>query len=381
MSGTTLPPNCTGNELSASTCNARTGVSDTKISVYCGSCDDLTCVAGNDDDCDDFQTFASTVTWCSEPGVTYYISVGKFSAGTGDGDITLDVSDTGVACSPRDSCLSSCSTEDFDGGGLINGQSYSGGAGYTVSSTGANAGAAIFDSDPGGANAMAPDYDLLVGTGNILILQDDSAANQTIPGVFDDPGDDHNGGTLIFDFDGPVELASVDLIDIDAAPGIQDASVTLIDSGGNVRFYDVPTGWTALRLLWLEVEVDGEPLPALPARPGEPWDVAGPPPGDEARSFAGVPAGSRLYRAVFLGLDGEPTTAIWDARSLAFDNRLGPGESRRETFVVELAPGRARQVRARLRYLPRNDAWSQSRGLPPAPSILVSERSLELPGS
>src|SRR6185503_4701607 len=39
----------TGNELLATTCNAGTQVSDTKISVYCSDCGALVCVGGNDD--------------------------------------------------------------------------------------------------------------------------------------------------------------------------------------------------------------------------------------------------------------------------------------------------------------------------------------------
>ena len=97
----------TGGTITATTCNAGTQVSDTKISVWCGSdCGDLTCVDGNDDECPAGGfTFASTVSWCSQPGATYWLSVGNFSSFTTPGVIELNVSDDGVACSADVQCL------------------------------------------------------------------------------------------------------------------------------------------------------------------------------------------------------------------------------------------------------------------------------------
>jgi len=103
-------------------------------------------------------------------------------------------------------------------------------------------GAAIFDSAPGGPNAGGPDLDLLVDMGNILILQESGL--QTVPDFYDDPDDAQLGGTLIFDFIDPVELRSVDLIDICPGPPVQDATLTLIDEGFLTRTYFVPGGWT-----------------------------------------------------------------------------------------------------------------------------------------
>jgi hypothetical protein len=96
----------TGNTMTATTCNGGTVVSDTKISVFCGDCLSLTCVTGNDDSCaGGGPIFASTVTWCSQLGATYFITVGNFSAGTTPGTIQLDVSDSGVSCVPLVQCL------------------------------------------------------------------------------------------------------------------------------------------------------------------------------------------------------------------------------------------------------------------------------------
>jgi len=102
-------------------------------------------------------------------------------------------------------------------------------------------GATIFDSDPLGPNAGGADKDLLVGLGNILIVQNDSYATQTIPGFYDTPNDEADGGTLAFDFRFAVELLSLDLIDID---GNGPADVILEDGRGNVRAYNVGASWT-----------------------------------------------------------------------------------------------------------------------------------------
>ena len=64
---------------------------------------------------------------------------------------------------------------DDSGAVLVNGQDIMSpdefGLLASVSSSGGNAGAAIFDSDPMGPNSGVQDQDLLVGLGNILILQ------------------------------------------------------------------------------------------------------------------------------------------------------------------------------------------------------------------
>ncbi len=114
----------TGNTMTATTCNAGTIVSDTKISVFCGDCGSLTCVDGNDDDCaSGGPIFASTVSWCSQIGATYFITVGNFSASTTSGVIKLDVFESGgpcvadVQCLPTGSCClpnGSCVTTTSD---------------------------------------------------------------------------------------------------------------------------------------------------------------------------------------------------------------------------------------------------------------------------
>ena len=102
-------------------------------------------------------------------------------------------------------------------------------------------GASIFDSDPFGPNASGADRDLLVDLGNILILQNDVFATQTLPGFYDIANDEERGGTLIFDFLDPVEMLSIDLIDVDNHGAV---TLTLLDADGNIRTYEVPSFWT-----------------------------------------------------------------------------------------------------------------------------------------
>ena len=63
----------TGDELVVDTCGPET-VFDTKLSVFSGACEELVCVAGNDDGggCPDYQ---SHLSFRSEPGVEYFIVV------------------------------------------------------------------------------------------------------------------------------------------------------------------------------------------------------------------------------------------------------------------------------------------------------------------
>ncbi len=141
-------------------------------------------------------------------------------------------------------------TIDFstdDGGNvLVDGQDISSppefGNIINISSSGPNLGAAIFDSDPLGPNMGGPDPDLLVDLGNILILQSNDNPTQTVPGIFDTPNDDLNGGVITFDFKLDLELLSIDLVDING--NNQSALLTLTDANNLTRVYDVPSLWT-----------------------------------------------------------------------------------------------------------------------------------------
>ncbi len=98
----------TGNTMTATTCNPYTDF-DTKLRVFCHTCEDPYCVGGNDDtsgappECDlNGLNRKSTVVWCSEVGTEYLIQVFGFSSYTGN--FQLDVFDDGTPCQDPPLC-------------------------------------------------------------------------------------------------------------------------------------------------------------------------------------------------------------------------------------------------------------------------------------
>jgi len=116
----------------------------------------------------------------------------------------------------------------------------------TIHSSGANAGLGIFDSTAGGPNDPSQDRDLLVDTGNILILQTENFPPDGND-IFPRPNDDDDGGTISFAFTCPVKATSLRLIDIDAGDGA--ATLILTDASARQRVYTVPSNWTGDLLL------------------------------------------------------------------------------------------------------------------------------------
>ncbi len=106
-----------GKELTATTCNPGGDFNDTKLQVWCSGCAALMCVAGDDDDPDcGISTVRSTVVWCSEPGVTYYIAIGGYSSYMGLMELSVMAGDecteypnctppTGACCDDDYNCL------------------------------------------------------------------------------------------------------------------------------------------------------------------------------------------------------------------------------------------------------------------------------------
>jgi hypothetical protein len=92
-----------GNTFTASLCDSWSEY-DSKLSVYCGDCDDLICIDGNDDFCN----VLSEVTWCSQFGATYYILVHGYGGASGDFTLTLtdhyEVCTYDVGCMPEGAC-------------------------------------------------------------------------------------------------------------------------------------------------------------------------------------------------------------------------------------------------------------------------------------
>jgi len=93
----------TGNRITASTCGPLFDY-DTKISVFCRSCDEPICIDGNDDGCTNGASiFLSTVTWCSQYGAEYLILVHGYESEVGDFELFLSENDQ--ACEPEVRCI------------------------------------------------------------------------------------------------------------------------------------------------------------------------------------------------------------------------------------------------------------------------------------
>ncbi|MCG6917141.1 MAG: hypothetical protein LJE89_06295 [Deltaproteobacteria bacterium] len=94
----------TGTKITASTCGSPTNY-DTKISVFCGSCEELICIDGNDDGCPNKDNaLQSTVSWCSQEGAEYLILVHGFESAVGDFELSLSADD-GKHCEPELKCI------------------------------------------------------------------------------------------------------------------------------------------------------------------------------------------------------------------------------------------------------------------------------------
>ncbi|MCA9244475.1 MAG: hypothetical protein KDA32_11000 [Phycisphaerales bacterium] len=99
----------TGTTITATTCFTQTNY-DTTLQVYCGDCNELRCVAQNDDptgtppECQlAGATRKARVSWCSELGARYLIRVDGFLGEMGT--FRLQFSQNGVACAPTSVCL------------------------------------------------------------------------------------------------------------------------------------------------------------------------------------------------------------------------------------------------------------------------------------
>src|SRR5436190_10711284 len=116
--------------------------------------------------------------------------------------------------------------------------------------TDGNLGPAIFDSNPlHTPPASTLDPDLLVGLGNVLILQRDEGPNTSLDpnyGLrFNNPNDEATPddiGSIVIDFLVPnVHPITIDLVDIDNKVTL---NVILTDQAGRNRTYAVPSNWT-----------------------------------------------------------------------------------------------------------------------------------------
>ncbi|QDV08961.1 FG-GAP repeat protein [Planctomycetes bacterium Poly30] len=162
-------------------------------------------------------------------------------------------------------------------------------------------GPAAFDSSISGPNDGGADPDLLVGRGNLLILQED--ATQSTPGIYDFPDDASQGGTLQIQILQPAEPLSLVLVDICPAPTPQDAVVRLVDASRRTRTFRVPTGFTA----------DGELAPRLAARTLQ-LDTLADQPGYVATATATEDPGFDSTRVVLILVQLRGSGAVDDLR-------------------------------------------------------------------
>jgi len=161
-----------------------------------------------------------------------------------------------------------------------------------------------------------------------------------------------------------------------AAPG--DEVAVRLEVVNRHAGHSIPTGSADLRLLWLELSVETPGgsvlLPAVTTAPELPYDVAGG--GSDAELLgADVPAGSRIYRSIFVDAAGAPTLSSYRAARIAFDNRIKAEEVRTEKYTFRV-PADAREpltFTARVRYLPYPGSFARSLAIPPAVPHLVAE--------
>lgn len=78
----------TGDEIEVSTCSASTNF-DTQIAIFGGTCNNLSCIAGNNNDADCPSSRQSTVTFDSDAGTTYYIYVTGVAGARGNFGLTV----------------------------------------------------------------------------------------------------------------------------------------------------------------------------------------------------------------------------------------------------------------------------------------------------
>lgn len=141
--------------------------------------------------------------------------------------------------------------------------------------------------------------------------------------------------------------------------------------------HKMPTGSADLRLLWLEVTAQiGKTTVTVPAKVKAigGYGIAGGGELDAELLAKDVPAGSRIYRAIFFDPNGKQTLSSYDALRVVWDNRLEAGEKRAEQYELVLPAEAAGPVRlaARLVYLGYPTAFATRMEVPPAKPVEVA---------
>ncbi len=143
--------------------------------------------------------------------------------------------------------------------------------------------------------------------------------------------------------------------------------------------HKMPTGSADLRMMWLELNayIDGEGIPVRAhseREGGVRYDVAGEGNFDEKMLDHTIPAGSRIYRTIFVDPDFRQTFSSYKARDIIFDNRLEAAEIRRETytFIVPSATSEYVAFQAVLRYLPYPYPFARQVGIPRPEAVEIA---------
>ncbi len=151
------------------------------------------------------------------------------------------------------------------------------------------------------------------------------------------------------------------------SPG--DEIIIRVAVDNSLTGHKMPSGSADLRQLWLELVANtGDKKMLIPAQSTGPdtYDVAGKGRFDDEILGSDIPAGDRIYRAIFVDKTGRQTLSFYNSVDILFDNRLNASEVREERYRFRIprdAVGKVTLV-ATLRYLPYPGSFSRSLGLP-----------------
>lgn len=149
--------------------------------------------------------------------------------------------------------------------------------------------------------------------------------------------------------------------------------------------HKMPSGSADLRQLWLGMEAQITDtlmrIPAASAFETGAYDVAGKGVFDAQILSNDIPAGSRVYRSIYVDEQGKQTLRSYEAAKIVFDNRLDPSEIREETYrfrIPATAKGDVVIVHASLNYLPYPSSFARGLGLPTPETVEVASTRREL---
>ena len=170
----------------------------------------------------------------------------------------------------------------------------------------------------------------------------------------------------------------------------------IADAQGHFRFginvnnersgHKMPSGSSDLRFMWLTVTAatdDGTSIPVTVSpvkRNGlADYSIAGGAPDDAEILGADVPAGSRMYRSVFVDAKGKQSLFHYDAVKNIFDNRLNAAEVRQEIYQLQIPPGFSGHINllATLTYMGAPSSFTRHVLVPAFnPVIITSEKKI-----